>query len=108
MTAMNSPMTDSLASLLEQAQESTAAILKRFEERLRRPQPHDSADPTARRWALELAAMQARVELRDIHRQIAHAISTMQLRDVISEGEAASVQQTLERLLGASLTKLER
>lgn len=103
-------MADNLASLLEQAQGSTADILKQFEERVRAAsvQPSGAADPTARRWTLELMAGQARVQLRDVHRRLAHTISTMRLRNVISDGEATSVQQALERLLGTTLNEIER
>ena len=107
---MNSRMADSLALLLEQAQELTVDILKQFEERLRvtAVQPSQTADPTARRWTLELTAAQARVQLRDVHRRLAHTISTLQLRNVISDGEATSIQQALERLLGTALNEIEQ
>ena len=103
-------MADSVASLLEQAQELTVDILKQFEERLRATavQPSGAADPTAHRWTLELTAAQARVQLRDVHRRVAHTISTMQLRNVISDGEATPVQQALERLLGTALNEIEQ
>lgn len=107
---MNKITNESLTSLLEQAQESAADILKQFKERLQATavQPSEAADPTARRWALEMTAAQARVQLRDVHRRLAHTVSTMQLRNVISDGEATSVQQALERLLGTSLNEIEQ
>ena len=103
-------MAESLTSLLKQAQESMADILKQFEERLRATtvQPSKTADPTARRWTLELMAGQARVQSRDVHRRVAHTISTLQLRNVISDGEAAPVRQALERLLGMALNEIEQ
>jgi hypothetical protein len=108
--AMNRAMAESLASLLAQAQESTADILKQLSERCQAPssQPSDPKDSTAKRWTLELAAAQARVQLRDVHRRIGYAISTMRLRDVITDGEAAPVERELERLLGAALNTVEQ
>ena len=103
-------MAENLTSLLEQAQESAADILKQFEERLRATavQPSGAADPTAHRRTLELTAAQTRVQLRDVHRRLAHTISTLQLRNVISDGEATPVQQALERLLGTALNEIEQ
>lgn len=57
---------------------------------------------------VELSATQARVQLRDVHRRIGHTISTMRLRNVISDGEASPVEQSLERLLGAALNEIEQ
>ncbi len=103
-------MAESLTSLLEQAQESTADILKQLSERFRAlsSQPSEPSNQTAQRWTLELAAAQARVQLRDVHRRLGHIISTMRLRDVISDGEATPVEQSLERLLGAALNEIEQ
>lgn len=100
----------SLTSLLEQAQELTADILKQFNERFQTQssRPSEPSDPTAQRWTLELSAAQARVQLRDVHRRIGHAISTMRLRDVITDGEAAPVERELERLLGAAMNEIEQ
>ena len=107
---MNRAMAESLTSLLEQAQESTADILKQLSERFRArsSRPSDPQDSTAQRWTLELSAAQARVQLRDVHRRIGHTISTWCLRDVISDGEATPVEQELERLLGAALNEIEQ
>ena len=107
---MNKATTESLTSLLEQAQESTADILKQLSERFRAlsSQPSEPSNQTAQRWTLELAAAQARVQLRDVHRRLGHTISTMRLRDVISDGEATPVEQSLERLLGAALNEIEQ
>jgi len=107
---MNRAMAESLTSLLEQAQESTADILKQLSERFRArsSRPSDPQDSTAQRWTLELSAAQARVQLRDVHRRLSHTISTMRLRDVISDGEATPVEQELERLLGAALNEIEQ
>jgi len=104
---MNKATTENLTSLLEQAQELMAGILRRFEERLK-ALVAEAADPTAQHWTRELAAGQTRVELRSVHRQIAYAIRIMQLRDVISEGEAAPISQALNRLLAESLDETER
>jgi len=107
---MNRAMAKSLTSLLEQAQESTADILKQLSERFQTlsRRPSDPKDSTAQRWTLEFSAGQARVQLRDVHRRLSHTISTMRLRDVISDGEAAPVEQELERLLGAALNEIEQ
>lgn len=107
---MNKATTQSLTSLLEQAQESTADILKQLSERFQTQssRPSEPSDQTAQRWTLELAAAQARVQLRNVHRRIGHAISTMRLRDVITDGEAAPVERELERLLGAALNEIEQ
>jgi len=103
-------MAKSLTSLLEQAQESTADILKQLSERFQTlsRRPTNPKDSTAQRWTLEFSAGQARVQLRDVHRRLSHTISTMRLRDVISDGEAAPVEQELERLLGAALNEIEQ
>lgn len=107
---MNNATTRSLTSLLEQAQESTADILKQFNERFQTPssRPSEPSDPTAQRWTAEFAAAQARVQLRDVHRRIGHAISTMRLRDVITDGEAAPIERELEQLLGAAMNEIEQ
>lgn len=107
---MNKATTESLTSLLKQAQESTADILKQLKERFQTPssRPSKPSDRTAQRWTLELSAAQARVQLRDVHRRIGYAISTMRLRDVITDGEAAPIEQELERLLGAAMNEIEQ
>lgn len=107
---MNKAIIKSLPSLLGQAQESTAETLKQFEQRLRAAaaRPSETVDATAHHWMLELAAARARVQVRDIQRRFLHTVSTLQLSNAISDGEAASVQQAMERLLGAALNEIER
>ena len=100
MTVMDRQTTDSLGALLQQAQAATAAILRQFEERLQvlsAPSPN-AADPTAVRWARDLRASQAKLELQEAYRRFTQIVRTLQLQDVISEGEAAPVLGDLERM----------
>lgn len=103
-------MAESLTSILEQAQESTADILRRFEERLQAlaAVASTAADPTALRWTRELRASQAKLELQEAHRRIIQMVRRLQLEDVITEGEAALCYQELERLLGAAMNEIEQ
>ena len=99
----------SLTSLLSEAQETTADILRRFEEQLRQflgrsPGPGDGT--RRKRIVLDMAAAHARVELKDMHRRLVHAIGTMQMRNVITHGEAAPLQHALEKLIEEAVQKI--
>ena len=106
---MNRIMAESLTSLLVQVQESTADILKRFEERLQALAELSStaADPTALQWARVLRASHAKLELQEAHRRIIQTVRRMQLEDVITEGEAAPCYEELERLLAETLKAID-
>lgn len=102
-------MAESLTSILEQAQELRASILRRFEERLQAiaQLPSTAADPTALRWTRELRASQAKLEFQEAHRRIIQSVRRMQLEDVITEGEATPCYQELERLLAETLKAID-
>lgn len=106
---MNRATSESLASLLQQVRESTVEILKRFNERLQACAGPGRVreDLTAQRWSLEFSAAQARVQLRDVHRRISRAIGTLCARNIISDGEAAPVERSLEQLLGKAMNDIE-
>jgi hypothetical protein len=106
---MNRTMAESLTSLLSQAQESTADILRRFEDRLQAlaVQPSSATDLTALRRVRELRASQAKLELQEAHRRIIQTVRRMQLEDVITEGEATPCYQELERLLAETLKAID-
>ncbi len=101
--------THSLTHLVQQAAQATQDVLRKYARRLQGigGTTGASADPVGMRWSKELLASQARVELRDIHRRIARVIRTLQLRDVITEGEVRTTEERFEQMLRESLKTVD-
>jgi len=99
----------SLTHLVQQAEQATQDVLRKYARRVQGIGGTTGAsdDPVGMRWSKELLASQVRVELRDIHRRMAHVIRTLQLRDVITEGEARTTEEKLEQMLRESLKTVD-
>lgn len=100
---------EGVVELLQHAEQAMQEALHQLDERSLTPMNQPATPPasSARRWFRQLARGDACVRLRDVYRRSAHAVSTLQLRDLLSDGEAVSVRESLDRLLAASLNIVE-